>query len=64
MTGKLKTTPPTIPGLPDPGDCIDSREAVLFQTQMMQLNRNLIINYYIKYVLCKNSYVSKWNTVI
>ena len=32
MTGKLKTTPPTIPGLPDPGDCIDSREAVLFQT--------------------------------
>ena len=31
MTGKLKTTPPTIPGLPDPGDCIDSREAVLFQ---------------------------------
>ena len=32
MTGKLKTTPPTITGLPDPGDCIDSREAVLFQT--------------------------------
>ena len=29
MTGKIKTTPP---GLPDPGDCIDSREAVLFQT--------------------------------
>ena len=26
MIGKLKTTPPTIPGLPDPG------EAVLFQT--------------------------------
>ena len=32
MTGKLKTTPPTFPGLPDPGDCTDSREAVLFQT--------------------------------
>ena len=32
MTGKLKTTPLTFPGLPDPGDCTDSREAVLFQT--------------------------------
>ena len=32
MTGKHKTTPPIFPGLPDPGDCIDSREAVLFQT--------------------------------
>ena len=31
MTGKLKTTPPTFSGLPDPGDCIDSREALLFQ---------------------------------
>ena len=32
MTGKIKTTPPTIPGLPDPGDCIDSQEAIVFQT--------------------------------
>ena len=32
MTGKIKTTPPTFPGLPYPGDSTDSREAVLFQT--------------------------------
>lgn len=32
MTEKLKTTSPAIPGLPDPGDYIDSSEEVMFQT--------------------------------
>lgn len=30
-TGKLKTTAPTVPGLPDPGDCTEPREAAAFQ---------------------------------
>lgn len=29
-TGKLKTTEPTVPGLPDPGDCTEPREAAVF----------------------------------
>lgn len=30
-TGKLKTTEPTLPALPDPGDCARPREAAVFQ---------------------------------